>query len=91
MGIKSTSIFHGEEDQDVGAAVRRRNGVARDAVRQELSVLRLIRCVARDRVHLLQHYVHVHCCHDRVYDQVLALREKVEIHYIVWLGAVCRS
>jgi len=36
MGTKSTSIFHGERDQDVRATVRRRcNGVARGGVSLE--------------------------------------------------------
>ena len=48
MGSNSSSIFKGKRDQDVGAAINGGDGLRRDLVLIELSVLGMFSRVARD-------------------------------------------
>ena len=89
MVSKSSAIFYGKGDEDVGASVCRCNGLAGRLVCKELSVFGLRCREARDRGHLLHDRVHVHRGRNRVDDQMYAVCEEVQCDHISMSGAVC--
>ncbi len=88
MCSESSSILDGKGGENVGASVRRQNGLERSTVCKELPVHFLLCCVAWDRGYFLQDRFSIHCGHHRVDNQMHAVCEEVQGDHVPGSGDV---
>ena len=91
MSPESSTILHGEQDQDVLTAMYNSNRLPGGFVRPNFIVLRLLCCVSGNFCYLMKHCDFVHRDDDIINDEVATVREEVERYHISRSRAIRRS